>query len=173
VRSKSQKDAYYYELINLKRDEIVDVPQAEIVRALQMSGLSDLEKAIEKQDKQRAEQQQKVDEQEQLALKLGNSQVISNLSLAKEREARVIADIGLAEERHSEAASNQADAVLARAKAMVELSQMNEDRMIKVYTLLSQMQDEEAEAQDAVSDKSRELAAAIDQSVDAKEQQSL
>ena len=46
VRSKSQKDAYYYEIVNLKREGIVDVPQTEIVRALQMAGLSDLEEAI-------------------------------------------------------------------------------------------------------------------------------
>jgi len=166
VRSKSQKDAYYYELINLKRDGIVDVPQSEIVRALQMSGLSDLQEAIEKQEEQRAQQQQKIDEQEQMVLKLEASKIESNLSLSKERSARILADIGLAEERHSEAASNQADAVLARAKAMVELSQMNEDRMMRVYSLLSQLQDEEEAAQDAVSDKSRELASAIDQSVD-------
>jgi len=166
VRSKSQKDAYYYELINLKRDGIVDVPQSEIVRALQMSGLSDLQEAIEKQEEQRAQQQQKIDEQEQMVLKLEASKIESNLSLSKERSARILADIGLAEERHSEAASNQADAVLACAKAMVELSQMNEDRMMRVYSLLSQLQDEEEAAQDAVSDKSRELASAIDQSVD-------
>jgi hypothetical protein len=164
VRTKSQKDAYYYELINLKRDGIVDVPQAEIVRALQMSGLSDLEKAIEQQEQGRAEQQKKIDEQEQMILKMQAAKIEESTALASERRARVLADIGLAEERHSEAASNQADAVLARAKAMVELSQLQEDRLFRVYDFLAQLAKEEEDKEDRVSEKSKFLAGSIDQS---------
>lgn len=163
VRSKSQKDAYYYELVNLKRDGIVDVPQAEIIRALSMSGLSDLEEAIAKQDEMLAKQQAKVDQQEQMALELANSQKIANLSLSKEREARMIADIGLAEERHSEAASNMADAVLARAKAIVEISSLHEDRILKVIEFLNTLQDQELINQAIVSEKTENTAEMIDQ----------
>ena len=162
VRSRSQKDAYYYELVNLKKDGVVDVPQSEIVRALSMAGLSDLEKAIEAQDKMRAEQQAKVDEQERMALELANSQKIANLSLSKEREARMLADIGLAEERHSEAASNMADAVLARSKAIVEISSLQEDRILKVLTFLNTLQEQEAMQQNIVSEKTQAKAAQID-----------
>ena len=163
VRSKSQKDAYYYELVNLKKDGIVDVPQAEIIRALSMSGLSDLEEAIANQDEQLAQQQSKIDKQEQMALELANSQKIANLSLSKEREARMIADIGLAEERHSEAASNMADAVLARAKAIVEISSLHEDRILKVVEFLSTLQDQELINQAIVSEKTENKAEMIDQ----------
>lgn len=163
VRSKSQKDAYYYELVNLKREGIVDVPQPEIVRALQMSGLSDLEEAIEAQEKQKSEQQAKIDEQERMGLELANSQKIANLSLSKEREARVIADIGLAEERHSEAASNMADAVLARAKAIVEISSLQEDRILKVLGFLNTLQEQESLQQEVVSQKTQQKAEQIDQ----------
>ena len=170
VRSQSQKDAYYYELVNLKRDGIVDVPQSEIIRALSMAGLSDLEEAIAKQEEKIAQQQAKIDEQEKMALELANSQKIANLSLSKEREARMIADIGLAEERHSEAASNMADAVLARSKAIVELSSLHEDRIIKVLEFLNQLQAQEVIQQEAVSEKTEQKADEISQSDDIKQE---
>lgn len=163
VRSQSQKDAYYYELVNLKRDGIVDVPQAEIIRALSMAGLSDLEEAIKAQDEQKAKQQEKIDDQERMGLELANSQKIANLSLSKEREARMIADIGLAEERHSEAASNMADAVLARSKAIVEISSLHEDRILKVLGFLQTLQEQEKLQQDLVSQKTQAKASQIDQ----------
>ncbi|MCK5435859.1 MAG: hypothetical protein KAI88_04450, partial [Nitrosomonadaceae bacterium] len=145
VRSQSQKDAYYYELVNLKREGIVDVPQSEIVKSLAMAGLSDLEEAIEVQEEEQKVQQEKIDEQERIGMELANSQKIANLSLSKEREACVLADIGLAQERSSEATSNLADAALARAKTMVELASMDEDRIFKVYSLMEQLHKEEKE----------------------------
>jgi superfamily I DNA and RNA helicase len=110
-----------------------------------------------------AQQQAKIDEQERLALELANSQKIANLSLSKEREARMLADIGLAEERHSEAASNMADAVLARAKAIVEISGLHEERILKVLEFLNTIQDEEALQQAIVSEKTSQKAEMIDQ----------
>lgn len=153
IRSKSQKDAYYYELINLKRDEIVDVPQAEIVRALQMSGLSDLEKAIEKQDEQRAEQQKKVDEQEMMILKLEASKIESNLGLAAERKSRIQSDLALATERISESEENRAQAALARAKTITEIATMNEDRILKVLGFVQMLEDQETADREAIGQK--------------------
>jgi hypothetical protein len=169
VRSKSQKDAYYYELVQLKKDQVVDVPQSEIVRALQMSGLSDLQEAIKAQEQNMAQQQAKIDEQERMALELANSQKIANLSLSKEREARMLADIGLAEERHSEAASNMADAVLARSKAVVEIASLHEDRILKVLEFLNTLQDNEAIQQELISQKTQQKADMIDQSDEFKQ----
>jgi len=163
VRSKSQKDAYYYELVNLKKDGIVDVPQEEIVKALSMAGLSDLEEAMRAKDAKLSEQQEKLAEQERMALELANSQKIANLSLAKEREARILADIGLAEERHSEAASNMADAVLARAKAIVEISSLHEDRILKVLGFLNTLQEQEQQQQAVVTDRTANVADMIEQ----------
>lgn len=144
VRSKSQKDAYYYELVNLKREEIVDVPQAEIVRALQMSGLSDLEQAIEVQEKKKAEQQAKIDEQERMGLELANAQKEQMLSLAQERRARVVADLSLASERASEAEENRAQAALARAKTITEIASLRDDRILKVLEFVNMLEQQEA-----------------------------
>lgn len=143
VRSQSQKDAYYYELVQLKKDEVVNVPESAIVKALSLAGLSDLEEDIERQEQEKQEQQAKINSQEEMAMELANSQKIANLALSKEREARVLADIGLAQERSSEATSNLADAALARAKTMVEIDSMNEERLMKVYGLMEQLHAEE------------------------------
>ncbi len=145
VRSKSQKDAYYYELVNLKKEEIVDVPQEEIVKALSMSGLSDLQEAIKKQEEQKAEQQVKIDKQEQLALELGNAQKEQMLALAQERRARVIADVSLAAERSSEAEENRAQAALARAKTITEIAQMEDNRILQVLEFVNMLEQQEAQ----------------------------
>ena len=108
-----------------------------------MSGISDLKESIEEREKQAQEQQEKVNAQEVAALELVNSQKIANLSLSKEREARVLADIGLAQERSSEATSNLADAALARAKTMVEIDSLNEERLLKLYAFMEQLHAEE------------------------------
>jgi hypothetical protein len=153
VRSKSQKDAYYHELIALKRDGIVDVPQAEIVRALQMSGLTDLEDAIQKQDEGRAEQQKKIDEQERMALELANSQAEANLSMSAERRARVVSDLALSTERISESEQNRAKAALDRAKTITEIASMKEDRLLKVLSFVQMLEDQETQDREAIGQK--------------------
>jgi len=153
VRSKSQKDAYYFELLSLKRDGIVDVPQAEIVRALQMSGLTDLQEAIEQQEEQRANQQNKIDEQEQTALRLANSQAEANLAMSAERRARVVSDLALSTERISESEENRADAALTRAKTITEIASMNEDRILKVISFVQMLEDQETADREAIGQK--------------------
>lgn len=144
VRSKSQKDAYYYELVNLKREGIVDVPQAEIVRALQMAGLSDLEEAIKKQDEMMAEQASQAKEMQQIQIDSLIAKKEADLGLAQERRSRVISNLSLKDERESEAQQNIAQAALDRAKAITEIAQMNEDRILQVLNFVNQLEQSEA-----------------------------
>lgn len=153
VRSKSQKDAYYYELVNLKREGIVDVPQAEIVRALQMAGLSDLEEAIEAQEKGLAEQQAKVDEQEKMVLKLQSAKIESDLAMAGERRARIQSDLALATERISESEENRAMAALNRAKTITEISEMEDRRILQVLEFVNMLERQETEDRELIGMK--------------------
>lgn len=153
VRSKSQKDAYYYELVNLKRDGIVDVPENEIVRALQMAGLSDLEKAITEQDKQKAEQAAKIAQAEQMQIELGNAQKEQMIALAQERRARVVADLSLSQERASEAEENRAQAALARAKTITEIASMQDERILKVLEFVNMLEQQEAQDRININDQ--------------------
>ena len=144
VRSKSQKDAYYYELVNLKKDGIVDVPQSAIVDALAMAGLSDLQKSIEEQEKMQAKSAALADEAIQKEMQLKDAMIEEKLGLAKERNSRTISNLALKDERESEAQQNIAQATLDRAKAITEIYQMNEDRLLKVLEFVTSLEQQES-----------------------------
>lgn len=149
VRSKSQKDAYYYELVNLKREKIVDVPQSAIVKALSMSGISDLEEDIARQEELQSQAAAKVEEKNQAELDVLVATKEEKLGLAQERRARVISDLALKDERESEAQQNIAQATLDRARAITEIAQMNEDRIMKVLQFVTQLEQQEAAGREA------------------------
>lgn len=149
VRSKSQKDAYYYELVNLKRDGIVDVPQEEIVKALSMSGLSDLEEAIKKQDEMLSKKSAMEDEINKAKMDLLLATKEEKLGLAKERNSRVISNLALKDERESEAQQNIAQAALDRAKTITEIAKMKDERILKVLEFVNMLEQQEAAGREA------------------------
>lgn len=149
VRSKTQKDAYYYELVNLKRENIVDVPQSEIIKALSMAGLSDLEKAIEAQEQMQSAAMAKAQEKEQVEIDVMNATKEEKLGLAQERRSRVISNLSLKDERESEAQQNIAQAALDRAKAITEIAQMRTDQVLKVIAFVNQLEQQEAVGREA------------------------
>lgn len=149
IRSKSQKDAYYYELVNLKRDGIVDVPQSEIVKALALSGLSDLEKAIQERDESMKKEVAMLEETKKAELDVLLATKEEKLGLAKERGSRVISNLALKDERESEAQQNIAQAALDRAKTITEIAQMNDERIFKVIQFVTQLEQEEAAGREA------------------------
>lgn len=153
VRSKSQRDAYYYELVNLKREGIVDVPQNEIVEFLPTVGASDLKEAIARQQQEQQEQQKKLQAQEEVQLKLSNSQIEQNLALAQERRARVISDVSLATERASESEQNRSQAALDRAKTITEIAEMETGRLMEVVRFMHELESQEIGDREAVDDK--------------------
>lgn len=162
VRSQSQRDAYYYELVNLKRDGIVDVPQSEIVKALSMAGISELEEAIAKQDEQKAQQQVKIDELEQVKLKLDAAKIESDLAMAGERRARIQSDLALATERISESEENRAMAALNRAKTITEIAQMKDERIMRVLDYVNMLESQETQDRELIGLKVYEQAKEIE-----------
>jgi len=149
VRSKTQKDAYYYELVNLKKDGIVDVPQSEIVRSLSMAGLSDLEEAIAKQDQMMSEAAAQAQEMQKVQMDVLLATKEEKLGLAQERRSRVISNLSLKDERESEAQQNIAQAALDRAKAITEIATMNEARILKVLEFVNQLERQESAGREA------------------------
>lgn len=168
IRSKSQQDAYYYELVNLKRDGIVDVPQSEIVKALSMSGLSDLEEAIKKQDEMLSAQAAQSQEIDKKKIELLEATKQEKEGLAFERQTRGIANLSLKDERESEAQQNIAQAALDRAKAITEIYQMKEDRILKVLQFVNQLEQQEAQGRELqktqVSNQAKAINAQIEES---------
>jgi len=149
VRSQSQKDAYYYEIVNLKREGIVDVPQTEIIKALRMAGLSDLEEAIEQQQAAQQQVQRTAAQIQGAELEELNANKEEKLALAQERRARVLSDLALKDERESEAQQNIAQAALDRAKTITEIAKMNDDRILDVLQFVNMLVQQEALGREA------------------------
>lgn len=171
VKSKSQKDAYYYELVNLKKDGVVDVPQAEIVKALSMAGASDLEDAIKKQDEGLAAAAAQAAEKEKMEIEVLSATKEEKLGLAKERITRSIGNLALKDERESEAQQNIAQAALDRAKAITEIASMHEDRILKVLQFVNQLEQQEAAGREAQKMQVGAQAQQISQQVDSTQAQ--
>lgn len=179
VRSKSQKDAYYYELVTLKREGIVDVPQAEIVRALQMAGLSDLEEAMKQQDRALAKSANTQEQVQQMKLQVLNATKEEKLGLAGERKSREGSNWALVSERTAEAQQNLANAALDRAKAIVEISKLHEDRILQVLQFVQTMEQQQLKGQqmqgaqvDAKSEATTQKVEQSDQQIVAQESMS-
>ena len=137
VRSQSQQDAYYYELVNLKREGILDVPQSEIAANLPMAGKSKLLEAIDTKQKQDAEAQQK---NMQLQQEMVEADIDEKKALATERRTRSDANEGLRIERASEAVQNTALANLDRAKTITEIAKMKNEHLMQVVQFLQQFE---------------------------------
>lgn len=170
IRSKSQKDAYYYELVNLKREGIVDVPQAEIIKNYPMSGATDLQEAIEKQDEMLAQKAAQANEIEKMKMQVLNATKEEKLGLAKERESRVASNLSLKDERESEAQQNIAQAALDRAKAITEIAQMNETRILQVLDFVNRLEQQEASGREAQKMQVNAQANQINNRVDQSDQ---
>ena len=153
VESTTQKDQYYFELVNLKREGIVDVPQSSIIKALPLVGKSNLIEDIEQQEQAAKEDQARVRELELMQKELINSQTEQSLALAQERRGRVVTDIARSKELTAEAEGNKATASLNRAKAMVEVQKLRTDQILQVMefvNLLHSQEKAELEEKDAV-----------------------
>jgi len=134
-----------------------------------MAGLSDLEKAIEKQDQMLAEQAAQASQMQQLQMEVLNATKEEKLGLAKERESRVVSNLSLKDERESEAQQNIAQAALDRAKAITEIASLNEDRVLKVLAFVNQLEQQEAMGREAQKMQVGAQAQQVNQSVDSSD----
>lgn len=149
VRSQSQKDAYYYEIVNLKREGIVDVPQPEIIRALGMaSGSTELKEAIASNEEKMSIEREQMAQINQKKIELLDATKEEKLGLARERDTRSIGNLALKDERESEAQQNIAQAALDRVKAMTEIAKMNDSRILEVLKVINEIERQEAEGRE-------------------------
>lgn len=146
IRSQSQRDAYYYELLSLVRDQIIDVPKTEIIRAMQMAGLSDLEQAIGQQEQQQKQAEAEAAKTQQDFMK---AQTEEKISASQERKARALSDLALKDEREAKASQDASQSMLDRAKTIVEIAKLRDDRILQVLEFLNMLsQQEQAQRQE-------------------------
>jgi len=112
-------------------------------------------KYMEQVQQAEQQQQQAAQKAEQLQMALVDSQTqaqtakaISDVALSKERFTRAVANMGLEDERAARAVDDRASASLDRARAMKELSALDDEKLIK-YLSIVRMMEEMNRAQEA------------------------
>lgn len=139
VLTQTQKQAYYYQLLQL-REIGIPIPDDEIVDAAPLQGKERLRAKMAEVAQQQNQMQQIAMEQERRQAELDMSQVENNLALAQERRARVIADLGLARERISEGQQNYAKALLDNAKTMTEIEDLDRKHFLETMRFAHESQ---------------------------------
>lgn len=140
----NQKQMYFRQLVDLQQLGVPVTPEM-LVEAAPIQGKSDYLEQIQQMQEQ---QEQQAQEQAQLQNEIMDSQrqsqqakAISDIALSKERFTRAVANMGLSDERASEAVENRANAALERAKAMKELSEMDDNRLLKYLEIVRMMEE--------------------------------
>lgn len=144
VKTATQKEAYYYQLIQLISLG-APIPWEDVLEAAPLQGKTELLEKMAQRAEQAQQQQQKMQQAEQVQLALQMSQVDQNTALAEERRARVLADIGLARERISEGEQNYAKALLDNAKTVKEIQDIDRKRLFDVMKLAADIRMKESE----------------------------
>lgn len=123
-------DDYIIELTSLQdKKRLVETQQAAAQQAMQL---------------QEIQNQQAIQQQEVLTRSL-EAKAQSDFASAKEKEAKVYTDITLAEHHQAMAVQDRANAALANAKALKELDEMDENRVLKLAQFIIDISDKQRE----------------------------
>lgn len=138
VKTQTQREAYYYQLLQLKALGI-NIPDDEIVAAVPLQGKTNLLKKMqEMQELQKQAAQMEMQDKNRQS-RLEESQIEQNIALSQERRARVLADIGLHRERLSEAEQNYAKAMLDNVKTINEIQASDNQQLMQAIELAHMM----------------------------------
>lgn len=146
ILTSTQRQMQFVQLLQLKQMGI-PIPTEELLKASTFQNKNELIETIVQQEQQQAQMQQQQQQGEIEKLKMvSNSldaEAESNRALAEERKTRAVGNIGLAQERASSTVHNLNQSVLDQAKTMVELQQLDETRLFKLYGFLQQLDEEQ------------------------------
>lgn len=132
-------------------------------------------------DLQQQEQQQQQMQQAQFQSEMQQAQVLarsleakaqSDFAGAKEKEARAVSDIGLAKKNTALAAYDEGKAALENAKALHELDEIPENRLIKLMDAILSMQERQKALSVDEEAQSEQGAARVGANVDQSERES-
>jgi hypothetical protein len=138
----SQKAMHYVQLMQAKAAGI-NIPERAIIASLPVQDKAELLKAYDEEAQQAAQQQNEVQQQKELQLRLGNARVIKELSQAEQDRRRGVADEKLAVWRESEAAKNAAKADLDRVESIKKIQEMDINNVMRLLDVLQKVQEAE------------------------------
>lgn len=146
--TETQRQIHFRQLVDLY--QLTGGPNASpitpqmLVKAAPIQGGSSLNQEIEQNQQQVLQSQM---QQSQIQQELLNTQLdfnkassIEKLAGAKERFTRAFANVGLSDERAARAVDDRSAAALDRARAMRELSLIDDERLLKYLSIIQMME---------------------------------
>lgn len=149
VLTDSQRQIYFRQLVDLY--QLTGGPQGGVVtpamlaQAAPLQGKTEFNKEIEQnqqaQQKQAQKQQQVEQQILQSQMEYNKASSIEKIAGAKERFTRAVANTGLETERSAKAIDDRASAALDRARAIKELSSMDDDKLVKYMSIIQMFEE--------------------------------
>lgn len=141
--SDTQRQVYFRQLVDLKQLG-APVTGEMLAEAAPIQGKTEYITQLKEVEQQQAQQAQQAAQLQAKQLEsvsqMQEARAISDIALSKERTTRAMANLGLQEERASEAVENRSSAALERAKAIKELSMMDDERLLKYMKIVQMME---------------------------------
>lgn len=169
VLTSTQRQLQFNQLNNLRQIG-VPVPSEELLKASTLQNKDELIESIRNQEEQQAKMQQLQMQQQMehqaLLTRSVEAKAQNDFASAQERQGRTISNIGLYAERESEQSKNMASASLNNAKAMAEISKLEDDRLMTLARFIMDLQKEQQLAQTNVEVKGIRTADFVGRDVD-------
>lgn len=157
----TQKQQQLAQMLQLQEAGVVQFSPEEMLEAATIQNKTKIIERIKAEQmaqQQIAQQQQAMQMQEQQAtIQMAQARAAADTGLAIERESRVNENENLAVERHFEAQKDHEDAMLARAKTLKELQEIDLNQIEKIYAMARQIQYDQMMERQQFSPESIEL----------------
>jgi hypothetical protein len=168
VLTDTQRQMFFRQLVDLKALG-EPIPPLMLTKAAPLQGKTELILELEAYDKaqQQAAIKQQQDRQALLETQANYNKAksISEIANAKEHFTRAVANLGLEDERVSSAVEDRAQATLARARAIKELQQLDDDRLFKYFGIIQAMEASNKRKEDEIKEDDVSLVAVAEEPI--------
>lgn len=174
ILTDTQRQVYFKQLVDLY--QLTGGPQGSVVtpamlaKAAPLQGKSEFNQEIEASQKAQQEQAQKAQQVQQQVLQsqleYNKASSVEKLAGAKERFTRSVANMGLEDERAARAVDNRASAALDRSRAMKELAELDDNRLIKYLQVVRMMEEMNRSSEEQVKEDDVQISARGEQAAE-------
>jgi len=173
--TSTQRQLQFIQALQMKQLGI-PISNTYILEKSTLQGKNEIIEDIQKQEQQAQQLQQMQTQQEmeqrEILTRSMEAKAQNDFAAAEERRARSVSDIALAKERTSQAVHDRASAALENAKALKELDEMDENRLIKLAKFILDLQTSQKEIQGSEEGDSIEESIALGAPVEKAKQES-
>jgi len=146
VLTDTQRQIYFRQLVDLQQLGVPVTGQM-LADAAPLQGKSEYNQQISQMEQQQSQQQQQQQQVQQQILasqmEYNKASSIEKLAGAAERRGRLHSDLALSTERIAESEENRAQAALARAKTIVEIGKMSDERLMDLWNFVNALEKQE------------------------------